>query len=568
MAGDDVVNGLDGDDRLHGGAGNDQLFSGAGNDVVTGDAGDDLLRGGEGNDDLDGGEGDDELEGGDGADTLVGGTGNDVIDPGAGADYVEGGAGNDTLYGYAGDGADVYSFSAGWGADMLSTFDGDELRFDTGVQASDLGLWRAAVGDFLYDSLVVTHDASASSIWLHEFFGASPPTTIRFTFDTAPAWNYNDVLGRVRGVIGSEWDDTFSASSIGSELRGLGGNDRLTGSTGADVLDGGTGRDTLIGGAGNDTYVVDTAGETITESSGAGTDSVRSSISWTLGTNLENLELLGTSPINATGNSAANVLIGNSAANVLNGGSGADSMSGGAGDDTYVVDNVADMVTENADEGLDLVQSSVTFTLGANVENLTLTGTGAVNGTGNALANTIVGNSAGNTLNGGAGHDTLIGGAGNDTYVADDAGDVIIEAAGAGTDTVQTGLTWTLAAELENLTLTGSAAIDGTGLLYVNDAKNGGGKGVLYHRRSTNQNPYQPYSSISQWYNGGPGIQSLTDLANQAHYLLKIDMCFDRNFCGWDGGWDGSYNAHLLTGRTNGGTRYEGSDGRIYMGPG
>ena len=110
-------------------------------------------------------------------------------------------------------------------------------------------------------------------------------------------------------------------------------------------------------------------------------------------------------------------------------------------------------------------------------------------------------------------------------------------------------------------------AAGSTHLLYVDDAKNGGGKGVLYHRRSTNQNPYQPYSSISQWYNGGPGIQALTDLANQAHYLLKIDMCFERNFCGWDGGWDGSYNAHLLTGRTNQGTHYDGSDGRIYMAP-
>ena len=81
----------------------------------------------------------------------------------------------------------------------------------------------------------------------------------------------------------------------------------------------------------------------------------------------------------------------------------------------------------------------VSYTLGTNVENLTLTGTGAINATGNTLDNTLTGNSGNNVLDGGAGNDTMSGGAGNDTYVVDAAGDTVTEAAGAGTDTVQAG---------------------------------------------------------------------------------------------------------------------------------
>ena len=111
-------------------------------------------------------------------------------------------------------------------------------------------------------------------------------------------------------------------------------------------------------------------------------------------------------------------------------------MAGGLGDDTYVVDNTGDVVTEAAGGGTDTVQSSVTHTLGAELENLVLTGAAAINGTGNALNNRSPATRAANILNGGAGADTMAGGLGNDTYVVDNAGDVVTEAAGGGTDTV------------------------------------------------------------------------------------------------------------------------------------
>ena len=171
----------------------------------------------------------------------------------------------------------------------------------------------------------------------------------------------------------------------------------------------------------------------------------------------------GTTAINLTGNNLANIVIGNAGANNLNGGGGADTMQGLAGNDIYVVDNVSDKAIEAASAGIDRVNSAVSFTLGANVENLTLTGAAAISGAGNTLANIIIGNSANNTLSGGAGIDSLRGGLGNDSYIVDHVSDQVVESAGAGTDRIVSSVTEVLALNVENLTLLGTAAINGTG---------------------------------------------------------------------------------------------------------
>src|SRR6185312_219802 len=235
----------------------------------------------------------------------------------------------------------------------------------------------------------------------------------------------------------------------------------LAGNGGANVLDGGVGNDVLIGGPGNDSYVYDPA-DTIVEMAGGGSDTIRSDVSYTLAaTNVENVLLTGSANIDATGDGHDNALTGNSGNNVLDGGAGNDAMAGAAGNDTYFVDAIGDTANESANAGTDTVYSQVSFTLGANVENLVLQGT-AVAGTGNALANSIAGNSSDNVLDGGAGNDTLTGGAGNDTYFVD-AGDTIVEGPGGGRDAVFSATTYLLSAALESLTLTESANVNATG---------------------------------------------------------------------------------------------------------
>ena len=207
-------------------------------------------------------------------------------------------------------------------------------------------------------------------------------------------------------------------------------DNRITGGAGRDVLYGTSGVDTLTGGAGNDVYHV-TPGDLVVEAANGGIDAVHSSFRRALEANVENLTLTGSGHINGSGNVLANLLVGNAGNNVLNGGVGADTMRGGSGNDTYIVDNIGDRVFEGLNAGVDRVQSSVSFTLGANVENLTLAGMAHLTGTGNAQANQIVGNAGNNLIFAGFGNDNVQGGAGNDTLHGGLGNDILIGGAGA-----------------------------------------------------------------------------------------------------------------------------------------
>jgi Ca2+-binding RTX toxin-like protein len=249
-----------------------------------------------------------------------------------------------------------------------------------------------------------------------------------------------------RTITGTAGNDTLTGGSGNDTINGLGGADSMTGGLGNDRLDGGAGNDTMLGGAGDDTYVVAQSNDITTENANEGIDTVLSSVTRTLGNNLENLTLTGTTAINGTGNALNNVLTGNSASNTLNGGAGNDtldggggndSLVGGTGDDTYVVAQTGDVTTESANQGTDTVQSSIAWTLGNNLENLVLTGTAAINGTGNTLANVLAGNVGNNTLTGNAGNDTLDGQGGADTLIGGTGNDTYMLGRGYGADLIQ-----------------------------------------------------------------------------------------------------------------------------------
>ena len=226
-----------------------------------------------------------------------------------------------------------------------------------------------------------------------------------------------------RGVTYALITGTSSADVLAGAgyLDRLGGNDRLSGRDGTDVLDGGPGADFMDGAAGTNIYIVDNEGD-IVFAANSTKIIILSSVSYSIPQytkrflgGADEIELTGSDDINALGNNAPNILIGNSGSNVLDGGFAADDMRGGLGDDVYIVDNSHDKVTELADEGTDLIETSASFTAPANVENITILFGRNANATGNELDNTLIGNSGINVLSGLAGDDLLVAGTGNDT---------------------------------------------------------------------------------------------------------------------------------------------------------
>jgi Ca2+-binding RTX toxin-like protein len=298
-------------------------------------------------------------------------------------------------------------------------------------------------------------------------------------------------------VDGTDNDDRFSMGDGADHLNGLGGND---------LLDGGAAGDVMSGGTGDDTYIVDNDNELVIERAGEGVDTVISSVSHSLGANVENLQLTeDPSATFAVGNDGDNQLTGNAQRNSMIGNAGADRMIGMGGDDHYIVENLRDEVVESEDQGIDFVQSFVSHTLSANVENLQLMGD-AFRGAGNALNNTITGTAGDNLLlggdgndvlsgfegadvlfggsgndflSGGTGADVMFGNAGDDIYFVDDRADVTAERAGEGTDTVLSSATFRLGAQVENLSLFGNSAANASGNGLANNLSGNEARNVL-----------------------------------------------------------------------------------------
>ncbi|MDD5009158.1 MAG: calcium-binding protein [Syntrophorhabdaceae bacterium] len=463
-----VLTGNSADNILRGFYGNDTLYGGEGNDILYGN-GDYVPPGSEDHDFLDGGIGADTMYGGTGDDTYVVNNEGDTVTE----EYATGG--NDTVLssitytlGYSienltltgdqaikGYGNELDNYITGNDANnVLTGYDGNDT-LNGGIGADTM---YGGTGD---DTYVIDNMNDKITEYANEGID-----TVRSPFTYALSDNVENL------TLTGDQAINGNGNELNNSITGNDANNVLTGYDGNDTLNGGIGADMMYGGKGNDTYVVDNEGDTVTENANEGIDTILSSVTYILSDNLENLTLTGSDAIDGTGNSLNNFITGNSADNVLDGGIGADTMYGGKGNDTYVVDNEGDKVAEYANEGIDTILSSFTYTLGDNIENLTLTGDQAINGNGNELNNSITGNDANNvltgydgndTLNGGIGADMMYGGKGNDTYVVDNEGDEVAEYANEGIDTILSSFTYTLGDNLENLTLTGDQAINGYG---------------------------------------------------------------------------------------------------------
>jgi len=470
-------------------------------DQIMGNSGANLLMGLDGNDALDGRDGADELHGGNGDDILVGGGGNDILNGGLGADMIDGGTGVDTLSYASASTSIAVSLLRGAGYSPIindvpvssPTSDGDSIvnienvvgsLYDDIIVGSDgNNILEGRTGDDTINGCagndVIYGDTNPLSI-IEPFvpepsisdtnliddcdcdvtaFGGPTPTQ---TFDdTIFGAEGNDTIYGQLGddrIAGGDGADTLLGDEGNDILEGDAQNDRLDGGLGTDLLDGGDGNDTISGGAGFDIIFGGTGLDTVDYSASPSAVTVNLGQYWLnsggdastdylsdimdqLGDGADPATVLQSSLFlsflsliasngtetgftlsipdvildveNVTGSAFADVLVGDGFTNTLNGGSGNDTLDGKGGDDTliggngndlYRVDSIGDVVSETSSlGGVDTVESNVSFTLSANVENLVLVGADTIDGTGNALANNLIGNIADNILNGGAG---------------------------------------------------------------------------------------------------------------------------------------------------------------------
>ena len=425
------------------------------NNTITGNSANNILNGKSGND---------KLNGGAGADTLYGELGNDILNGGIGADIMLGGAGNDTYYvdnvgdkvyetkttsSTSGDAGGIDKVNSSISYTLTSFVENLSLTGSSNINGTGNSLNNKITGNSAANKLtggagndildgkagidtmiggtgndIYYVDSKKDVVTEKKDEGRDKVVSYLESYTLAANVEDLDLLSSAITGIGNALDNTIMGNELDNVLKGGAGADILVGGLGNDTLDGGKGNDYLAGGAGNDTYYVDNEEDEVIELEKEGIDTVISSVTYTLTDYVENLTLTGKSNINGTGNDLDNIIIGNSGANTLTGNAGndtldgkagADRLIGGTGDDIYYVDNVKDVVIEEENEGIDTVYSSVTYTLTDHVENLILSGTKAINGTGNALDNLIIGNTGNNILKGGEGNDTLYGGLGNDT---------------------------------------------------------------------------------------------------------------------------------------------------------
>ncbi|MGQ7816036.1 M10 family metallopeptidase C-terminal domain-containing protein [Metapseudomonas furukawaii] len=440
-----------------------------------------------------------------------------------------------------------------------------------------------AIGGVGDDTYVV---GSAGNVSIFEKFDEGIDSVFSIQQDyTLPSFVENGTLSSLSGLhfygwslVGNDLDNRLEGNLGDNGLSGLDGDDQLFGGAGNDLLDGGTGEDVLDGGDGNDTYVINDQVSRFVEVLRDG---------FRLSTTPEFEAFFFQVPVEYTANGSLMLLVEN-----LNGSfdeyrvdeiyfyeedphtgelfpifHGYDYVATGyiyprahayTSQLAYFTDSIIDS------SGDDTVQASIGHTLQSEIENLQLTGTEAINGTGNAGNNTLTGNGAANVLDGGAGADTMIGGDGNDSYYIDNVGDVVREtnatSASGGTDTVYSYLgSHTLGANVEQgrILAIGTANLSGNGL--ANTLYAGSGNNVL--------NGAAGVDTVSYLYAAGAVTISLAVTTAQAtggsgsDTLVAIENLTGSNF---NDRLTGNSAANVLNGGTGADTLIGGDGNDVY----
>ena len=324
----------------------------------------------------------DYINGMEGNDTISGGAGNDVLVGGYGVDQIAGEAGSDRFVLESTritDADRIVDFNSG--EDIVAfwapTFSG--LTADSFIRADQFQVGSAATTT---QTRVIYNSATGALFYDSDGSGSASPIQVAALSPGLNLTHDNIYAAQTFNLLYNITKPTTPVIST----QPTNGSDSLTGSAGNDTLNGLDGNDTLNGGDGND-------------------------------------QLLG-----SAGNDS---ILGGNGSDTLDGGTGTDTLVGGAGNDVYVIDASTDVISEASGAGTDTVNAAITRTLGSNQENLVLTGTATINGTGNSLSNSITGNEAANRLSGSSGNDTLVGGLGNDTLVGGTGNDSLTGSSGA-----------------------------------------------------------------------------------------------------------------------------------------
>ena len=421
--------------------------------------------------DIAGTPGNDTLIGTAAAERIFGYAGNDLIIGVGGADELHGGLDDDVyiiddasaqVFELSGEGRDViytrlsYSLAAGQYVEALAadnpsatiglTLTGNELAQDIAGTAGADTLFGRGGADLLVgrggDDIYIVDDPNA---FAYEVADEGRDTVYaRVSYGLRRGHH-------IEALAADDPTSTTGLTLIGNELA-----QDIAGTAGADLLIGLGGADLLIGRGGNDVYVVEDAAARVYEEAGGGQDVVYARVSYALAGGAEVEALAADNPtstlgLTLTGNELAQHIAGTAGADTLTGVGGADLLIGRGGDDTYIIDDAAALVYEEAGGGNDTIRTKVSYGLarGLPVESLQAfdpSATTALTLMGNELAQTITGNAGGNVLIGLGGADILQGLGGDDTYIIDDAAVQIVEAEFGGRDTVFAKVNYTLAA--------------------------------------------------------------------------------------------------------------------------